>query len=240
MKRRFLSILAAVAFVAAAVPAYAQDVDPTGTWDLTFSTDQGPIGAQMVITKQGERYVGSIVSDLGEAQLEAQVKGKDVSVGFSMAMNGGGALDVALNATITGDEIKGTYDAGASGGGTFSGARQAKAAAGGTGDQKPDATVDVTGNYDVSVVTPSISASPGLSLKQEGEKLTGEYESAQYGKFPLSGTVKGTAVEFSVEMTIEGNSIVASFSGTVENGVIKGSVAYADFAEGTFTATKKK
>ena len=33
-----------------------------------------------------------------------------------------------------------------------------------------------------------MTATPTMSLKQDGEKLTGEYVSARYGKFPIAGT----------------------------------------------------
>ena len=34
-----------------------------------------------------------------------------------------------------------------------------------------------------------------MTLKQDGDKLSGEYVSQQYGKFPLTGTVTGTVLE---------------------------------------------
>jgi hypothetical protein len=226
--------VAAAAIMAAALPAAAQTVDPSGTWDLTFSTDQGPIAARMVIHKDGDAYVGTIASELGEADLQADVKGQTMSAGFTMAMSDGASLAVTLTSTITGDDIKGTYDAGGSGAGDFSGKRTAKAE-----PAAPVDPVDVTGNYDVQVVTSTISANPSLALKQQGDKVTGDYESAQYGKFPLTGTVKGNKVELAFSMTIEGNTIDVSLAGTADKDGIKGDIAYGEFAQGTFTATKK-
>jgi hypothetical protein len=76
-------------------------------------------------------------------------------------------------------------------------------------------------------------------LKQDGEKLTGQYVSTQYGSFPLEGTIKGDQIAFAVAMAIEGNSLSANFAGTVEKDAMNGTVHYGDFAEGTFAGKKK-
>jgi len=98
----------------------------------------------------------------------------------------------------------------------------------------------VTGTWIVQVTTPDISASPTVVLKQQGEKLTGEYQSTQYGSFPLEGTIKDGKIEFGFTMNIEGNSVATSFSGTAQKDALKGNVAYGDFAQGTFTGVRKQ
>jgi hypothetical protein len=232
----FVRLSAAAAIVALSVPAFAQDVDPTGTWDLVFSTQQGTVAAQMIVNKQATTYAGTISSELGQAPIEAAVKGKAMTVGFTMSMADGGSLAVTMNATVAGDEITGSYDAGGSGSGDFTGKRASK----GQQDKKPAAAVDVTGTWIVQVTTPDISATPTIVLKQEGEKLTGEYQSSQYGSFPLEGTVKDGKVEFGFTMNIEGNSVSTSFTGTADKDSLKGNVSYGDFAQGTFTAARKQ
>ena len=62
----------------------------------------------------------------------------------------------------------------------------------------------VTGTWNVTIELPNMTATPTMVLKQVGEKVTGEYVSAQYGKFPMTGTVKGTDVVMSFEMNVEG------------------------------------
>ena len=61
-----------------------------------------------------------------------------------------------------------------------------------------------------------MTANPTMVLKQEGEKLTGEYVSAQYGKFPITGTIKGADVSFSFAMNVEGNGLNVTYTGTVD------------------------
>ena len=230
---RFVRVCLIAAMVGVSAPVFAQDVDPSGTWDLMFSTEHGPMAAQMVISKQGSAYAGTISSDIGQAPIQAAVKGNAVTVGFTMSTANSGDIAITLNGTVTGEEIKGSFEAGASGGGEFTGKRAPK-------EKKPAEAIDVSGTWLVQVTTPDISATPTIVLKQDGEKLTGEYQSMQYGKFPLEGTVKDGKIEFGFTMNIEGNSIATSFSGTAAKDALKGNVAYGDFAQGTFTAVKKQ
>jgi hypothetical protein len=100
---------------------------------------------------------------------------------------------------------------------------------------------DLTGTWNVTVELPNIQATPTVVLKQDGEKLSGEYVSAQYGKFPITGTVKGADVSFSFAMNVEGNALNVTYTGTADkDGALKGSVAYGDMMSGTFVAKKSK
>ena len=93
----------------------------------------------------------------------------------------------------------------------------------------------------MSVQLDTITATPSVNLRQDGEKLTGDYTSQQYGKYPLTGTVKGSDVTFSVTMTIEGNSITATYTGKVRpDGSIGGSADVGGVMSGTFSATRRK
>lgn len=104
--------------------------------------------------------------------------------------------------------------------------------------QGTDTRADVTGTWSFQVETGAGSGTPTMTFKQEGEKLSGRY-TGQLGEAPLAGTVKGTAVEFSFDVTVEGNQIHIVYSGTVEKDTMKGTVNLGGFGEGTFTAKKK-
>lgn len=99
--------------------------------------------------------------------------------------------------------------------------------------------VDVTGDWAFTVETAAGSGSPAVTLKQDGEKVTGTY-SGQLGNAPLTGTVKGTAIEFSFSGEIQGQSFEVSYTGTVDGTSMKGSLSGAGGQlSGTFTAKKK-
>ncbi|MEO6239510.1 MAG: hypothetical protein ABIQ52_21135 [Vicinamibacterales bacterium] len=250
-----LSPLALFAFVISiAVPAAAQtpaaapspaNANVLGTWNATVTTTQGAIPTQLKLRKEGEKIVGTISSDMGEAPVEAQVKGKDVTVWFDF-QGQGGTVAIELSGTVDGDAIKGTMGMAGQAAGEWAATRvketnPAAAAAPSAPAAAPAAsTPSLTGTYNVSVELPNMTANPSIALTQTGDKLTGEYVSAQYGKFPITGTVKGTEVTFSFAMSVEGNGLEVTYKGAAaKDGSITGTVAYGDMMSGTFTAKRK-
>ena len=59
-----------------------------------------------------------------------------------------------------------------------------------------------------------------MELKQDGDKITGQYHSQQYGQFPLTGTLKDGKIELTFVMAVEGNNINVRYSGTVDKDAI--------------------
>lgn len=237
-----LALAACLAFpVAAAAQTAAPAADAVGTWNASFNTQQGVIPATIKFQKSGDKLVGTIGSQEGESPLEAEVKGKSLSVWFNYNANGQ-AIPIEMVGTIDGDSAKGTMTAGGSPAGDWTATRDKSAAK----DTKEPAeassgATDVSGTWNASLQLDTISATPSFTLKQDGSKLTGEYVSQQYGKFPLAGEVTGTAVTFTVSMNIEGNAMNAVYSGVLQaDGSLKGSVDIGGAMSGTFSATRKK
>ena len=99
--------------------------------------------------------------------------------------------------------------------------------------------VDLTGKWMFNVETAAGSGTPTITLKQDGEKLTGHY-SGQLGEADLTGTVKGQNVSFNFTVDAQGNNLVCTYTGTVEGkDALKGKVNIAGLADGTFTAKKQ-
>jgi hypothetical protein len=227
---------------AAPAPATA---DVIGTWDVTVTTPQAAIPSQLKLRKDSDKIVGTISSQMGESAVQAEVKGKDLSVWFNF-QGQNGPMAIELNGTVDGDSAKGAMVIGGQVGGEWVATRSkekkdpAPAASTPSAPSTPSSP-SLTGAYNVTIELPNMTANPSLVLKQDGEKLTGEYVSAQYGKFPIAGTVKGADVSFSFAMNVEGNGLNVTYTGTVDkDGVIKGSVAYGDMMSGTFSASRKK
>ena len=102
------------------------------------------------------------------------------------------------------------------------------------------AKVDVSGTWTFTVQTDAGTGTPTVTLKQDGEKLTGHYSSATLGEADLTGTIKGQEIKFSFTADAQGTSLQVAYSGTVENkDSLKGSVDLGGFAQGTFTAKRK-
>ncbi|HEX4949449.1 MAG TPA: hypothetical protein VFZ34_22430 [Blastocatellia bacterium] len=95
--------------------------------------------------------------------------------------------------------------------------------------------IDLTGTWVFQVETSAGSGTPTMVFKQEGEKLTGKY-SGQLGEAELKGTVKGNQIQFSFDPGVG----VVTYTGTIENGTMKGKVQLGDQASGTWTAKRKE
>lgn len=232
----------------------AADVDVAGTWDATFTAQQGPIPGQLVFKKEGAKIVGTVSSQVGTSPLEAEVKGKAVTVRFNITRDQG-PLAIQLDGTVDGDTIKGSIGAGGQVAGTWvaTKSKDTKESAASTASSTSTtstststsstaaAAPSVTGTWNVTIELPNMTANPTMVLKQDGEKVTGEYVSAQYGKFPMTGTVKGTDVVMSFQMNVEGTGLAVTYTGKIEkDGTITGSVNYGDMMSGTFSAALKK
>jgi hypothetical protein len=103
-----------------------------------------------------------------------------------------------------------------------------------------NAKVNVTGKWLFQVETGAGSGTPTVTLKQDGEKLTGHYSSMTLGEAELTGTVKGSAIQFSFTADVQGMKIDVAYSGTVENNdAMKGTVTLGGLGEGTFTGKRQ-
>ena len=100
------------------------------------------------------------------------------------------------------------------------------------------AKVDVTGKWTFTVDTSAGSGMPTITLKQEGEKLTGHY-SGQLGEADLTGSVKGQDIVFSFTVDAQGTPLRNTYTGAIEGkDSLKGTVDIAGLATGTFTAKR--
>jgi hypothetical protein len=221
-------------------PAAAQQTDIVGQWEITVTmAQQGPMApAPLVLRKEGNKIVGTLSRPQGDMAVEATVKDKAVTISFTVPTQNG-PLPVALVGTVEGatgspaTAMSGTLDLGARGQGQWRASRPAASSS-----PPPSASLDVSGSWTFAVETPAGSGTPTMTFKQDGGKLTGQYV-GQLGEAPLAGTLEGTAIEFTINLTLEGNAVSIRYAGTVEKDSMKGTVKFGDIAEGSFTAKKK-
>ena len=102
------------------------------------------------------------------------------------------------------------------------------------------AKVDVTGAWVFTVTSEAGTTNPAVTLKQDGDTITGHYSSQLFGEADLAGTVKGQTIAFTVNAMIEGMKIELKYDGTIEgNTSMKGTLSAGDLGGGAFTATRK-
>jgi len=102
------------------------------------------------------------------------------------------------------------------------------------------AKIDVTGEWVFDVQTAAGSGTPTVTLKQDGEKLTGHYSSGTLGEADLTGTVKAADIAFTFTADVQGNALPVSYTGTIDSPTtMKGTLSITAVGDGTFTAKKK-
>lgn len=238
MTRRFLPacfLVALIGLIATPASTLAQDADVIGTWQVIISTGhaQGR-AASLVLRREGTKIVGTLTTPQGDQNVDATVAGKAVTMWFSVKTQNG-LTNITMKGTVDGDTMNGTIDISDRGQGQWTATR---GTAGAASVQAGEARTDVTGTWTFQVEFSGGSGTPTMTFKQDGEKLTGQY-SGQLGEAPLTGTIKGNAIEFAFDITIEGTTAHVVYSGTVEKDTMKGTAKFGEFGEGTFTAKKK-
>ena len=92
---------------------------------------------------------------------------------------------------------------------------------------------DLAGTWDLTVVLPTGSGNPSVTLKQEGAAIAGMY-SGRYGDAPVQGTIQGN--DFVISLEYRGSTI--GYRGKIEGSRMAGSVE-GNNRSGTFTGKKR-
>jgi hypothetical protein len=246
------SVVLTVALVlASALPSDArQAVDLAGKWDVSITTPQGSMPpAPLELKKEGDKWVGVFYTSQGNAAVEATVKDKAVTILLEPYQTPEGPLEISMTGTVEGDGMTGTMDIGGRMQLEWSAKRTAPAAKPGQkpaepgpaepNQQKPaEMKLDLTGTWALEVQTMGGTGTPTVTLKQDGEKLSGTY-TGRYGETALTGTIKGHEFTFSFMMGEEGNQTAIIYTGTAEKDTMKGTVTLGEMGEGTFTGKRK-
>ncbi len=100
------------------------------------------------------------------------------------------------------------------------------------------AAVELDGTWVMDIKMQSGTAHSTFALVQDGEALTGNYR-GQFGEASVSGTVKGSVIALGYEVEIQGVPVEVTYLGTLEGGVMRGTVTIVGFGDGTFVGTKQ-
>jgi hypothetical protein len=236
-KIMLMALLVFVLLPAMGSSALAQSAGISGDWVLTINSPQGSRDVNASFKQDGERLLGAFKSSRGELPFQGTIKGKEISFSYPYKTPD---IDITITMTgeLEGDSIKGKADFGGLAEGDWSGKRgsMSEATAPAAAQQSSD-KVDVTGTWSFEVETGQGSGNPTFTFKQEGEKLTGQYKGA-FGEAPLTGTVKGNAIEFSFKVTGQIDATI-TYKGTMDKSSGKGTLTIPEIGSGTWTAKRK-
>jgi hypothetical protein len=96
---------------------------------------------------------------------------------------------------------------------------------------------NVAGDWEITITSPLGTRTTAISLKQEGEKLTGMFKS-QAGELPVEGSLTGSDLKLAFTINFQGQPMPVTMTGSVDGASIKGKTDYGGLAEGEFSATR--
>ncbi len=94
----------------------------------------------------------------------------------------------------------------------------------------------IDGTYNMTIKTPMGEQNATLTLKQEGDALTGKMSGAQGDAELENGKVEGDTLKWDAKVTSP-MPLTLEFEGKEDGGGISGNVKLGSFGTSTFTAT---
>jgi hypothetical protein len=99
------------------------------------------------------------------------------------------------------------------------------------------AQTNIAGDWDLTIESPQGARTVPVSLKQEGEKITGVFKSPG-GELPISGTLTGNDLKLSFTVSMQGNALEIAMTGKVTGESFAGTADFGGFAEGAFSGKR--
>jgi hypothetical protein len=100
------------------------------------------------------------------------------------------------------------------------------------------AQTNITGDWDVTVVSPQGPNTTPVTFTQEGDKVSGMFKSPQ-GTLPFdSGSITGNELKFTFTINFQGNSLPITLTGKVDGATMAGKADFGGFAEGEWSAKR--
>jgi hypothetical protein len=93
------------------------------------------------------------------------------------------------------------------------------------------------GDWELAMTTPQGTTTVALSLKVDGDKVTGQMSNAM-GPVAVAGTTAGEALTLNADINIQGMALTFVIAGKVIGDTMDGSVKVGDFGEFPFTGKR--
>jgi hypothetical protein len=235
MRKMLLTSAATLLFVLSfATLAMAQSID--GTWEAKIVSPQGERVAPITLKQSGENITGK----MGPYDVTGTIKGSDVTLKYTVKFQDND-LPITMTGKLNGDAMAGKADFGGFAEGEWSAKKSAGgAAAAAAAAASSSSSAAAAGVWNIVFSTPNGDAPTKMTIKQEGENLTGESagEGPLTGPYPIKGTLKGDVLEIKFTIKFEGNDLPITMKGKLTGAEMKGSADYGGLAEGEFKGKK--
>jgi hypothetical protein len=99
------------------------------------------------------------------------------------------------------------------------------------------AQTGIAGDWELTLNTPQGANTVNVSVKQDGEKITGTLTSPM-GSVPFTGTAVGDTVKVVAPLDVQGQTLELSFDAKITGNTLDGKVKLGDFGEFPFTGKR--
>lgn len=99
------------------------------------------------------------------------------------------------------------------------------------------AEADLSGAWQLEIVSPQGTRTPTMTLTQTGTQVSGSYKS-QRGEVPISGTIQGADFTLTVKLEGQTEKLTVEYKGRVEGAALKGRVMMGARGEADFTGKR--
>ena len=224
-----------------AVPAAVSAQDISGKWDVTVTTDQGPLTIEATIVQKGEAVTGGIVTPFGPADFKGKLVGDALEVSYSLKVQDQ-SLDIKMTGKVQPDTMAGKIELGGLGEVPWTAKRKpaesAAAAATANAPVVPGSLTDTTGNWAIALRLPQGELALSAALKQEGDKVTGTITSP-LGEIPVTGSLVGSALKLEFTVQAPNGPLPVTMNGELTAEGLAGKAGLGGLGEADWTGRRK-
>ena len=100
------------------------------------------------------------------------------------------------------------------------------------------AQADLSGAWDLTVMTDQGEQMLTVQVVQSGQDLTVTGDAGEFGTIDMKGTVDGDSVRFAWELDLQGTPLAIVFLGTLADGSISGTADFGGMGQGDWRAER--
>lgn len=100
------------------------------------------------------------------------------------------------------------------------------------------AQADLSGMWELTIVTDQGDQVVTIDIVQDGEDLTATGDAGEFGTIEMSGKLDGDNVRFQWELDLQGTPLDIVFTGVLADGTISGTADFGGMGQGDWTAKR--
>ncbi len=208
-----------------------EDAGIVGEWRFSITAPDKTYPAVITFRKEGDGFAGQYAGGSGPiAVKDMLVEGNNVRFTVDAPVDGQ-TMHVAFNGTLNGDTLQG-YVTAPDGMAPFKAQRSPAATEGAS-------TASPVGEWDLTIKTPDRTYTPTMAFKKEADGYSAQYGGPGGNMAAKDVSVDPAGVKWTVDLSVNGNTMHLAFSGAVTGDTMTG-VVKTEQGDASFTGKRKK